>query len=323
MNIPRLKVSITPILSLTLAVLIFWLEGYSQTANKSVFSVAYLTDIHLGKDSVSINGFQKAITDVNGRNPDFVLTGGDLVSDALGVSFGRADTLFNVYKNAIKGFKMPVFNSVGNHDLYGINVVNGTDSLNPEYGLNMFEKRLNRPFYAIEHKGWKFIILNSIYETKKSGVSKDGKFPNTYIGMIDDEQLQWLKKELSETNPHTPIVVSSHIPLITAYTQRYFGTTLQNEPSQIVGNGKEVVDLFDGYNLKLVLQGHLHSVEEIVIKGVHYISGGAVCGSWWKGPTHTGFEPGYVSLQFSGDQFSWEYVEYGNQIGKTTKRETH
>ena len=124
------------------------------------------------------------------------------------------------------------------------------------------------------HKGWKFMVLNSIEAAGREG----------YVGEIDSAQILWIKEELVRTDPSTPIVISTHIPFISAMTQRLSGSTVANDSSLVVYNAKEVLDFFKNHNLKLVLQGHLHIVEDVFVDGVHYITGGAVCGGWWKGP---------------------------------------
>jgi hypothetical protein len=225
--------------------------------------------------------------------------------DALGQSYGRADSLYNLYQEVIKKSNMPVFNTMGNHEIYGIYKRSSADPANPEYGELMFEKRLGKSYYAFDHKGWKFIIINSIEDTKK------GK----YVGKIDTAQISWIKSELKNTSPSTPIVISTHIPFITAYTQKYGGSTLPNDSSLVVCNSKEVIDLFNGYNLKLVLQGHLHTVEDIYIDGIHFITGGAVSAGWWKGPNR-GFEEGFMYITFGKNDFRWRYVDYGWDVQK-------
>ncbi|MEZ5000869.1 MAG: hypothetical protein R2727_09660 [Bacteroidales bacterium] len=72
----------------------------------------------------------------------------------------------------------------------------------------MFEKRLGKSYYAFDHKGWKFLVLNSIEERD-----------NRYYGAIDPEQLAWIKTELEKTGKDTPMIISTHLPLITAFTQ--------------------------------------------------------------------------------------------------------
>ncbi|MBU0473250.1 MAG: metallophosphoesterase [Bacteroidetes bacterium] len=272
---------------------------------KDSFSIAFMTDIHIQPEENAVAGFTQALDSVNKLNPDFILTGGDLIMDALGQSYGRADSLYNLYMEVIKKSNKPVYNTMGNHEIYGIYKRSSADSTNPEYGELMFEKRLGKSYYAFEHKGWKFIIINSIEDTKK------GK----YIGQVDTAQISWIKSELKNTNPLTPIVLSTHIPFITAYTQKYGGSTLPNDSTLVVYNSKEVINLFNGYNLKLVLQGHLHTVEDIYIDGIHFITGGAVSGRWWKG-TNQGFEEGFMYISFGTDDFSWRYVDYGWEIQK-------
>ena len=75
--------------------------------NEDAFSFAFLTDIHLQPERGAEAGFMWAINEVNKRNPDFVLTGGDLVMDALNQTYGRADSLFNLYMELSGKFNMP------------------------------------------------------------------------------------------------------------------------------------------------------------------------------------------------------------------------
>lgn len=267
------------------------------------FSFVFLTDVHLQPERNAVQGFTQAIETANRLNPDFAITGGDLIMDALGQRYGRADSLYNLYIETSKKFTMPVYNTMGNHEIYGIYKKSLADPSHPEYGERMFEKRIGKSYYDFDHKGWKFIVLNSIEDTRKNG----------YIGLIDTAQISWLKGVIASTNPATPIVLSTHIPFITAYTQKYAGSTLPNDSSLVVANAKDVIDLFKGHNLKLVLQGHLHTVEEITIDGVHFITGGAVSAAWWTGPER-GYEEGFVLVSVRGNDFQWRYVDYGWEV---------
>jgi len=294
------------VVNLVISVTILSFSGCKRDKkDKDSFGMAFLTDIHLQPEENAVQGFTQALDTVNMLNPDFILTGGDLIMDALTQSYGRADSLYNLYLEIIKRAKSPVYNTMGNHEIYGIYKSSGADPANPEYGEKMFEKRLGHSYYSFEHKGWKFMIINSIEDTKK------GK----YVGQVDTGQISWIKSELKKTDPHTPIVLSTHIPFITAYTQKYDGSTLPNDSSLVVFNSKEVIGLFNGYNLKLVLQGHLHTVEDIYIDGIHFITCGAVSGGWWKGPNQ-GFEEGFMYITFKANDFRWGYVDYGWDITK-------
>lgn len=280
-------------------------NSYSQTGNveNNSFTFLFCTDIHVQHERNAVAGFTQAIDTINKLNSAFVITGGDLIMDALGQTYERSDSLYNLYQEVTKKINMPVYNTMGNHEVYGIYSKSGADPSNPEYGEKMFEKRLGKSYYAFNYGGWKFMILNSVEDTKK----------DKYIGKIDEEQIEWIKSELSNTDSSTPIVISTHIPFITAYMQKYNGSTLANDSSLVVINSKEVLELFKGYKLKLVLQGHLHTVEDIFIDGIHFITGGAVSARWWTGP-NMGFEEGFMYITVKGDDFDWKYIDYGWNI---------
>ena len=78
----------------------------------------------------------------------------------------------------------------------------------------------------------------------------------------------------------------------------------------IITNANEIINILEGYNVKLVLQGHLHFLEEIQYNGIHYITGGAVSSQWWQG-TRYGMEEGFVKVDVSTNDFNWEYIDFG------------
>jgi len=286
---------------ISLIILITFSGCKKQGAEKDIFNVAFLTDIHVQPELNAVEGFSIALDSVNKLKPDFIITGGDLIMDALGQTYGRVDSLYDLYAEVIKKAESPVYNTMGNHEIYGIYTKeSGADPSNPEYGEKMFEKRLGKSFYSVDHKGWKFIIINSVEDTKKG----------RYVGQVDSAQLAWIRDELKKTDPATPIVISTHIPFITAETQRYEGSTMPSDSGTVVFNSKEVLSLFKGYNLKLVLQGHLHILEDIYIDGIHFLTSGAVSAAWWRGPNR-GLEEGFMYLTFYKDNFKWRYVDYG------------
>lgn len=264
------------------------------------FSFVFMTDIHVQREKNAISGFRKAIVKVNELKPDFVITGGDLVMDAFNQPYERADSLFRIYSPMLTEFRMPVFNTPGNHDIYGWDADSGAGMDHPEYGKKMFEKRIGPRYQRIDRFGWVFFILDS--------VEKDEEY--RYKGEIDEEQVIWLKDQLEHIDPATPIAISVHIPLMTSAGQVYDGSTAGNAPTLVIVNAKEVLGLFKEHNLKLVLQGHLHFYEEIFVQDVRYITGGAVCGAWWEG-SYFGTEEGFLLFKVTGDSFTWKYVDYG------------
>ena len=272
-----------------------------ETQDETEFTFAFLTDIHLHPELNAVEGFRQAIDTVNKLNPDFVITGGDLIGDALAASFERADALYKLYKEVSSELKMPVYNTMGNHEVFGLYEESGVDSTHDEYGEKMFENRIGKRYYSFDHKGWHFMILD--------GIGTDQG--RSYYGDIDDEQFEWIKSELDKLNKDTPIVLSTHIPFITSQTQLVHGTLAPNGKGSVINNGREVLTLFKEYNLKLVLQGHLHFLEDIYVGNkVHFITGGAVSASWWKGPRET-MEEGFLFVKVKDGKIEWEYVDYG------------
>ena len=153
-----------------------------------------------------------------------------------------------------------------------------------------------------------------VFQDMISSLTEDSK-NDPYTGKIDSTQITWIMSELKKTDRSIPIVLSTHIPFMTVFSQKYWGSTFANDAELVIYNSKDVLDLFKGYNLKLVLQGHLHIVEEINIDGIYFITGGAVSGGWWRGPNR-GFEEGFVYVTFKENDFNWRYIDYGWEVKK-------
>lgn len=274
-----------------------------STEDDEQFSFVFMTDIHLQPERNAVEGFNQAIDSVNKINPDFVITGGDLVMDVLGQDFEKSEMLYNLYNKSQERFNMPVYNTMGNHEIFGIYEKSGIEKDHPEYGEKMFENRIGNRYYSFDQKGWHFMILDGIEDTGES----------SYIGKIDSVQMEWIKSDLKKLNAETPIVISVHIPFITSYMQILYGSLEPNNESLVITNAKEVLDLFKDFDLKLVLQGHLHFLEDIYAQGTHFVTGGAVSSRWWQGKEH-GMEEGFLLVKVNGENFEWEYIDYGWEV---------
>jgi hypothetical protein len=85
-------------------------------------------------------------------------------------------------------------------------------------------------------------------------------------------------------------------------------------------NQQEVLAPFRNMNLKLVLQGHLHALEEINLQDrVRFITGGAVCGYWWRTPDDSDLQEGFLQVKVVGDDFTWKYIDYGWNTGISSR----
>ncbi|MBN1251780.1 MAG: metallophosphoesterase [Bacteroidales bacterium] len=268
--------------------------------SKNDFKFVFITDIHLQNELNATDGFIKAIDSINKINPDFVITGGDLVMDVANQTFERSDSLFNLYSTISKKIKMPIFNTIGNHDVFGYYKECGIKKNHPEFGKKMFEHRIGKTYYRFQHKNWQFFILDAIEITDSFN----------YAGKIDSVQVLWLKNQLDSIDENSPIVIVTHMPFITTFLQVIDNPMLANNETLVVQNSKQVLELFKNHNLKLVLQGHTHFFEDIFVNNIRFITSGAICGKWWKG-SNFGTEEGFILFDFSDNSFTYNYIDYG------------
>lgn len=272
------------------------------------FSFVFVTDMHVMPERNATKGFLQAIDTINKLAPDFVLTGGDNIMDALGQTYGRSDSLYDLYKETIKKLTMPVYHTMGNHEVFGLYERSGIEPSHEEYGKKMYENRLNDRYYSFDFNNWHFVVLDGI------GFTEDRR----YYGLVDSVQLEWLKKDLEQVGTEKPVAVSIHIPLLSVGAQIMRGPNEAFEKGSVITNAHDVIEILEQYNVKMVLQGHLHFLEDIYYNGIHYITGGAVSSQWWQG-TRFGMEEGFLKIDVSGEDFEWEYVDFGWEVAPETE----
>ncbi|MGQ9561783.1 MAG: metallophosphoesterase family protein [Candidatus Oleimicrobiaceae bacterium] len=276
--------------------------------HEPTFRFVFMTDIHVQPEQRGAEGFRAAIQAVNALRPRpaFVITGGDLVMDALDQGYARADSLYRLYLALIEEFQMPVHHCLGNHDVFGLYKTSGVDPAHPEFGKEMFRNRIGqgRTYRSFDHGGWHFVLLDGVGFTPE----------RTYYGYVDSLQIAWLASDLAQVDATTPVVLVTHIPLFTVAEQLARGPMTCPDPAVAVTNALQVLATCDGHYVPLVLQGHMHDVEEIVVKGTHFVTGGAVSGAWWSGP-YRGFPEGFVVVDVRGKNFTWQYKAYGWRAG--------
>jgi 3',5'-cyclic-AMP phosphodiesterase len=262
------------------------------------FSFIFLTDSHLEPELDGVHGTDLAMRRARTIPADFAIQGGDHVFDALGVSKARATQLFDLYGKTEQDLGLKVHHTLGNHDVFGIYPASGVGPADPSYGKKMFAERFGPTYYSFDHKGHHFIVLDSI------GITPD----HHYEGRIDDDQLAWLAKDLASQPVGTPILVATHMPLVTAVP--YYTDPSPKFPPQMVTGGPSAIKLFEGHNVLAVLQGHTHVNEQVLWRGIPYITSGAVCGNWWHG-TRLGTPEGFTVVTLSNGKLSTRYETTG------------
>lgn len=276
------------------------------------FRFAHLTDLHI-KSHGCVHKVQRAIHHAIERPnpPKLILTGGDLVYDAM---YADERAVNHQWRHVKKAFstqsKVPVEHVLGNHDIWGIDRdKSGTTGQEPLYGKRyaMDALGISRVYRSFDQGGWHFVLLDDVV-----GLPDE----KSYEGRLDEAQFEWLAGDLKSNGKETPVIVLTHIPILGASVffppQTTHGSNLYSLPySMMHGDAQRLVALFEQYpNVKLCLSGHTHLVDRVEYKGVTYMGNGAVCGNWWNGPFQ-GFEPGYslVDLHANGS-FSSEYQHY-------------
>lgn len=275
-----------------------------STSTKKSFSFAFLTDVHLNKDNNGNGneGLEKALNDVKTKDVDFVIFGGDL-TDLDGLKpeqENTADSLLARFKSIVDRSNLKAYYTIGNHDrFYAFDGEPDSD------GFKMFQKHLGETYYSFDHKDVHFVVLNS--------VQRDAE--HTYI--VNNEQLQWLKDDLSKIAKETPLIVVTHVPFQSLYYPAVEGRIV---PIDMFENFKEVWDILLNYNLKAILQGHQHLHEELFVKDTWFLTGGAVSAGWWGGEFYR-TEEGYLLVNVDLDKnFDWSYVDYGWVVEKNTNQ---
>lgn len=263
--------------------------------------LVFYSDVHARPEWDTPLALAQAAEAIHARRPDLVFAGGDLITEGFESSAETVAPRWDVYMEFQRSLRTEVHAAIGNHDLVAALPEDGTPpSADPRA---VFRERLGveRTFRSFDALGTHFILLDSIRVT--GGELK-------YEGRIEPEQLAWLKRDLSRVARDTPIVVVLHVPLLTAFYGATEGATFAAPANRVVVNNREVLALFEDHALALVLQGHLHAAELVRWRGTHFITGGAICGKWWRGPWF-GTQEGFCAIELSRDGVAWEYVDYG------------
>ena len=273
----------------------------SKDAGGSDFTFLFVTDSHLQPELNAAQGTDQCFRRARTIQSDFTIQGGDHVFDALGVNRERATSLFDLYEKTEQDLGMKVHHTIGNHDVFGIYTASGASPTDPLYAKRLFEERFGKTYYSFDHKGVHFVVLDSI------GITED----HAYEGRVDPAQLAWLAADLKAMPMGAPVIVSVHIPLVTAFNSYVPPpAVVPKHNGMTVANAYEVIALFEGHNVLGVLQGHTHINERVVWKGVPYITSGAVCGNWWHG-TRMGTPEGFTVVRVAHGQLTTHYETYG------------
>jgi 3',5'-cyclic-AMP phosphodiesterase len=280
---------------------------------KRLVRIAYATDFHVQADQTAETGMTACLRHIHGLSdtPDLLFNGGDAIMDALERNEQQVELQWSVFLGTLKREnRLPVKHCIGNHDVWGwLQDKSGANGTEKRYGKKWAIEALGLPnrYYSFPLTGWHCIVLDSTQSRGNIG----------YEARLDSEQYEWLRGELASIPATTPILIVSHIPILSMTSAFFFRKPDQNADWTIQRNlmhsdGLQLQQLFLKHpNVKLCLSGHTHLVDRIDYTGVSYLCNGAVSGAWWKGAWQ-GCEPGYALVNLYDDgSFEREYVVYG------------
>ena len=251
--------------------------------------------------------------------PSLVITGGDLPMDTGSTPEDRSKVEWDLFKRVLADSvpsSVPVHHTIGNHDVFGRNKEKSRATGQEQgFGKRWFLSNFGyeRTYRSFDQGGWHFVILDSIH------MLADGK---EFIGLIGGEQMDWLKADLAATPATTPVVFSSHVPILSV--ANFFDiedalwkpndSRMEIRSSRMHKDCRDLDALFRKHpNVKLCLSGHLHLLDRCEYNGVTHICDGAVSGAKWKGSkrqTPEGY--GLIDLYEDGT-FKHQYTQFGWQ----------
>lgn len=205
--------------------------GQKMKAAKGDLHFVQISDSHIGFNKPAnlnvVSTLQASIDKINSlpAQPDFIIHTGDLSHDSKPEQY---DTLDQVLKGASA---KQVYFVPGEHD---------TSIDDGQLYLERYAKALGakgKGWYSFNHRDVHFIGLNN------SAVLEG-------MGVLGEEQLNWLEADLRSQPSSRPVVVFAHIPLWSVYPEWGWAT---RDSAQALAKLKR-------FGSVTVLNGHIHQV---------------------------------------------------------------
>ncbi len=279
---------------------------YSVSVKKRAIRFAHITDVHVRPEYSGDKGFAYLLQHVQDHKdgPEFIINTGDSVFDVLYHPKERLDLEWGLWEKITKeNCSIPIESCIGNHDVFGWDKKRAkTTGDEPLYGKKapMHYFGLKTRYRSFDKAGWHFIALDGIH-------SNEPRFSSR----LDDEQFEWLVKDLAGTNPDTPVLVFSHPPILSVCSQ-ILPDKVGLDPHWTLNDARRVTKLFRKYpNVKLCLGGHNHMLDHVLFDNVTYISGGALSSRKWTSMELNGCPAGYGMVDLYKDgSFNYQYITH-------------
>jgi len=240
--------------------------------------------------------------------PVYELALGDLTWDSFWYS---SNFYINTWKNINRGRGHKMFPVIGNHD-YDYKAKNSLDASIP------FRKYLGPLTYSVNIGKVHYVIVNDILYNNPSG-TVDGRNPQE---RVTEEDLEWIRTDLSHVDKSTPIVVATH-----SAVNKYIPSGNNWVMQSIVKNSEAFLGLFSEFEDVRIVAGHRHIQHYIDLKaeGKSYARNKMVeytvppvGGTLWTTQPLCGFDigtdgcpPCYEFFDVDNTDFKWQFRSYG------------
>lgn len=278
---------------------------------KRTLRFAHFTDMHVYSKRNAPQGLAAAIKHMHelSDRPEFILNGGDAIYDSLEESREEAEQQWSLWKSIWKDHSsLPLKHCLGNHDIWGWNKRRSKTTGN-EAGwgkqLALDQLGLAKSYHTFDAGGWRFFVLDSMSFDEETA----------YYAKLDDEQFAWLTSGLESTPSEQPIVIVSHIPILTVGVIGFTPELRKLPGAEKMLSHRDAYELLMLFrkhpNVKLCLSGHTHLTETVKFGSLDFVNSGAVCGLWWKGKFDQTAEGYNVIDLYDDGTYATEYMPYG------------
>ena len=289
----------------------------TEVGSQDKHTMLIFGDIHLANRTDDRAQFARFTSDVTnfiaGHSGEkfYAMTLGDMTWDQFWIKPEAPDKNYGFKEyvsdaSAMRG--LPVFNTIGNHD-HSIYYAGDFDTV-VEYKANIAPT-----YYSFNVGRIHYVVIDDI-ECQNNG---DGTTAGRdYASNIVNEQLEWLKKDLSFVPKDSPLVITMHSPVYKnpGASRGGSGYNIKQSAGSIL---EQAISAFPETHFFTAHTHKMYNVDNLSTDHVYEHNAGAVCATWWWTGHETpgvhicqdGTPGGYTVLEVNGTDIKWEYKAIG------------
>ncbi|MBQ6850678.1 MAG: metallophosphoesterase [Oscillospiraceae bacterium] len=258
---------------LMIGLMLLMVSCSEKTLKKDEITVFHATDMHYLSQQLTVNSsafvemirngdgkmihyiepiMNAFVDDVISKSPDYVIISGDITFNGERLShIDFAEKLKIIEKNGTQVVVIP-----GNHDVdypfcygYGETQYYPAERMTDEEFEKIYADYGLKQSYSRDENSFSYMYRLTDRITLIALDTNRG----TGTGVVSTETLKWLEKELEKISEDTTLICTTHQNLLS-----HFGNESFTNSYSIINN-RPLVELFQKYNVKLNLSGHIHT----------------------------------------------------------------